>query len=134
LDYGQTIHAKECEARPGTVGTIPYLAPEMEDARYGHSVDIWASGVVGLLLFVTDGSLEWGYVVREKNRYTQRVQSLQTAPRDSVENLLLQMLLWDPSQRPTAATTLKHSCFATLLDTARDTMSQNPRSKRGAPT
>ncbi|KKY14005.1 hypothetical protein UCDDS831_g08550 [Diplodia seriata] len=39
LDFGHAIHAPRASPRPGAVGTVPYLAPEMERAAYGPGVD-----------------------------------------------------------------------------------------------
>ncbi|KAL1646557.1 hypothetical protein SLS58_003143 [Diplodia intermedia] len=52
LDFGHAIRAPRASPRPGAVGTVPYLAPEMERAAYGPGVDVWALGVVGWQLFV----------------------------------------------------------------------------------
>jgi serine/threonine protein kinase len=130
LDYGQTIRASRCDPKPGAIGTVPYLAPEMEKSTYGHKVDIWASAIVGLQLFLTGGKTEWKNVVDEKARYMRRVQSLRGAPQDGIENLLAKMLAWDSLQRPTADDTLKHPCFRAVLDVINPQLGQ----KRRAPT
>jgi serine/threonine protein kinase len=114
LDYGQTIQATTCQPKPGTVGTIPYIAPEMETSAYGHGVDIWASGIVGLQLFVTDGKTQWMQITHEKARYTRWMKSLGMKPSGSIESLLLEMLSWDPIERPSAAIAQNHPCFLGL--------------------
>ncbi|KAH9203300.1 kinase-like domain-containing protein [Leptodontidium sp. 2 PMI_412] len=59
LDYGETVRAERCEPCPGKAGTIPFLAPEMERQAYGKEVDLWATGIVGMQLFVSGGKLLW---------------------------------------------------------------------------
>jgi len=54
LDYGQTINASTFDPKKEKAGTPAYRAPEMEDQIYGSAVDIWACGIIGLQLFVTD--------------------------------------------------------------------------------
>jgi len=69
LDYGNSVRAATCDPKPGSVGTIPFLAPEMESTRYDQSVDIWACGIFGLSLFVTKGSLRWQNVIHARGKY-----------------------------------------------------------------
>ncbi|KAI0549156.1 hypothetical protein F4679DRAFT_547727 [Xylaria curta] len=43
------MHIKKGEFldhRPGTVGTIGYLAPELEMLCWDHSIEIWSMGVI----------------------------------------------------------------------------------------
>ncbi|KAL5325391.1 hypothetical protein ACEPPN_006516 [Leptodophora sp. 'Broadleaf-Isolate-01'] len=114
LDYGQAVRAVSCEPKPGLVGTVPYLAPEMELRTYGPGVDIWACGVIGLQLFVTAGILQWKNVTHERRKFELVVTALQDEPADSVSNLLSQMLVWDPSERVLAEVALGHACFSGL--------------------
>ncbi|KAK2731287.1 hypothetical protein FQN57_003533 [Myotisia sp. PD_48] len=49
LDIGTARHIQADESlppEPGTVGTIGYLAPELELDSYNHSIDIWSMGVI----------------------------------------------------------------------------------------
>ena len=49
LDIGTSAHLRQGTTRkphPGALGTIGYLAPELELEEYDHSIDIWAMGVV----------------------------------------------------------------------------------------
>ncbi|OJD32287.1 ste20-like serine threonine-protein kinase-like [Diplodia corticola] len=98
LDFGHAIHAPRAHPRPGTVGTIPYLAPEMEPLplpppqsspsspssspppppTYGPAVDVWALGVVGWQLFVQPG-LPWRRVPEEEGVWAGRVAALRGA-------------------------------------------------------
>jgi len=116
LDYGETVHQSTCDSKPGTVGTIPYLAPEMEAMIYGKEVDIWACGVVGLMLFWSMGKNSWFRVVNEQVKWQEVLTKLKSSgfPSTSVQMLLVQMLEWDPTNRITAVNALVHPCFATL--------------------
>jgi serine/threonine protein kinase len=107
LDFGNSVQQNSCRAKPGHVGTIPYLAPEMEIADYDRTVDLWACGVIGLQLHVTEGKLRWRHVVRNKAEfldgklaYDKQMAALRTAAPDSVENLLVTLLAWDASEAP----------------------------------
>ncbi|SMR62293.1 unnamed protein product [Zymoseptoria tritici ST99CH_1E4] len=61
LDLGSAMECGEFHRKsdPGTIGTVGYLAPEMEDGNpkvYGTKVDVWAMGCVALeLLLPRDG-------------------------------------------------------------------------------
>jgi serine/threonine protein kinase len=125
LDVGSSVQQDTCYPDPGHVGTIPYLAPEMESDNYDRSVDLWACGVVGLQIFATKGRLPWRHVLRNKERfqagkqaYDQQVTVLRSAAPDSVENLLLVLLAWETSERGTAQEALQHKCFADLKQAA----------------
>lgn len=74
------------------MGTIPFLAPEMESTRYDQSVDIWAYSIFELSLFVTNGSLRWQNVVHARGEYDTTLVDLQGKSPASIENLLGQML------------------------------------------
>ncbi|KAI9730219.1 MAG: hypothetical protein M1834_005983 [Cirrosporium novae-zelandiae] len=113
FDFGQAIKQAEVKSTPGYIGTIPYLAPEMQvkGEVYTNRVDIWALGVVGFQLFVTRGRSPWRSLLLEKSRYQDAVKVLHDAPDDSIENLLYRMLEWDQSQRISAKEALEHSCF-----------------------
>jgi len=125
LDFGNSVRQKSCRAEPGHVGTIPYLAPEMEIADYDQSVDLWACGVIGLQLHVTAGKLLWRHVVRNKpefadgkRAYDKQMAALRTAAPDSAMNLLVTLLAWDASARGTARGALLHSCFSDIRSQA----------------
>jgi serine/threonine protein kinase len=114
LDYGNTVRAATCDPKPGSVGTIPYLAPEMESTPYDQRVDIWACGIFGLGLFVTNGSLRWQNVIHARGKYDTTLADLQDKSPASVENLLGELLAWDPAGRVSAEFALKHNCFSGL--------------------
>jgi len=130
LDYGNSVRATTCDPKPGSVGTIPFLAPEMEFTRYDQSVDIWACGIFGLGLFVTNGSLRWQNVVPARGEYDTTLADLQEKSPASVENLLGQMLAWNPAERISAESALKHDCFSGLSCTDHPSACQ-PGQKRG---
>ena len=49
LDVGTSRHIQaggSLRPEPGTVGTIGYLAPELELEDYDHSIDIWSMGII----------------------------------------------------------------------------------------
>lgn len=114
LDYGQTVCATSCEPKVGSIGTIPYLAPEMELETYGPGVDIWACGIIGRQLFITDGKFGWQNVVHERGEFITAMTILNEEAANTVANLILQMLNWDPSQRISAKDALQHPCFSSL--------------------
>ena len=114
LDYGNAVHAATCDPKPGFVDTIPFLAPEMEATSYGPSVDVWACGIFGLSLFVTKGHLRWHHVIHARGEYDVILAGLQEQSPISIENLLGQMLAWDPTERASAKSALGHCCFSGL--------------------
>ena len=62
LDLGQACQLPASSSSgipptPGKLGTVGYLAPEMESRPYTAAVDIWAAGVVAHELFL--GSHPW---------------------------------------------------------------------------
>ena len=130
LDYGQTIRTATCDPRQGSVGTVSYLAPEMELERYGQGVDIWACGIVGLQLFITDGKLNWRNVVDEKIKFDRTLAPLRGASSTTVNNLLSQMLASDPEERISAESALTHSCFASLPHAGLQSVNVQPGQKR----
>ena len=93
LDYGQAVRSQSCKPTPGKIGTIPYLAPEMEVKEYGQGVDMWACGVIGRQLFDTDGRLEWQNVVQMKNNYDRAIEGLLAKSANNVGIWLAKCLL-----------------------------------------
>lgn len=64
LDVGISRHIQAGELlRPdsGTVGTVGYLAPELELERYDHSIDIWSMGII--LFELTYGYHPWKFSI-----------------------------------------------------------------------
>lgn len=49
LDVGTSRHIQAgglLQPKPGTVGTVGYLAPELELENYDYSIDIWAMAII----------------------------------------------------------------------------------------
>lgn len=92
LDYGNAVRATTYDPKPSFVGTIPFLAPEMEATSYSPCVDVWACGIFGLSLFVTKGHLRWHHVIHARGEYDVILASLQEQSPTSIKNLLGQML------------------------------------------
>lgn len=111
LDYGQTVRQLTCEPIPGRVGTVSFLAPEMEVSTYGKEVDIWASGILGVMLFQSMGKALWGNVVHQRAKWQQMVIILESFPKGSVQSLMRAMLTWDLTERITAVEALRYTCF-----------------------
>lgn len=64
LDVGTSRHIQaggSLHAVPGTVGTIGYLAPELELEDYDHSIDIWSMGII--LFELTYNYHPWKYAI-----------------------------------------------------------------------
>lgn len=114
LDYGHATRATACEPKKGSVGTIAYLAPEMEVTTYGREVDIWACGIIGRQLFKTDGKIQWQNVTQDQRDYKSAMVGLQAEPKMEVGNLLSHLLAWNPEERISAANALKHACFSDM--------------------
>jgi serine/threonine protein kinase len=64
LDVGTSRHIQEggsLQPKPGTVGTVSYLAPELELEAYDHSIDIWSMGII--LFLLTYDYHPWKYAI-----------------------------------------------------------------------
>lgn len=74
LDNGTSAHLPHdamMNPTPGGVGTVGYLAPELEMDYYDHSIDIWAMGII--LYFLTYSHHPWKFALNpwrdiEKNQ------------------------------------------------------------------
>jgi serine/threonine protein kinase len=119
---------KRIRATPGRVGTIPYLAPEMEwDSAYSAGVDVWALAVIGYRLLTPHGRHPWPFLMNPWNRRTGNGKDRDTfhscckalcdelgaAGKNTIEDLLHRMLRpdWRPvngGKRITLAQALKH--------------------------
>lgn len=127
LDLGAVYHVEGGELvsgirpKPGRVGTVMYLAPEMEFERYNERVDIWAFGLV--VHEVMKGFHPWKMSVNpwhpEQNKrfadtmtyYSSHQREWNEAAADTVENLLSRLLAWKPNERFSAAEALQHPFF-----------------------
>jgi serine/threonine protein kinase len=64
LDNGTSAHLRPgtlMKPTPGRVGTIGFLAPELEIKDYDHSIDIWAMGIT--LYCLTYNRHPWRYAL-----------------------------------------------------------------------
>jgi hypothetical protein len=64
LDVGTSRHIQtggSLRPVPGTVGTVGYLAPELELEDYDHSIDIWSMGII--LFELTYNCHPWKYAI-----------------------------------------------------------------------
>lgn len=60
LDNGSSVRLSPgtmMQSDPGTVGTLGFLAPELEFEVYDYSIDIWAMGIV--LYYLTYNDHPW---------------------------------------------------------------------------
>ncbi len=131
LDLGQiyrtdSIDSSQAEIlpRPGQIGTVMYLAPEMEHKPYNDRVDIFALGIVSHELIY--GFHPWRTSVnpwpRDKTSLTHptlpkfhvTMKKLGACAAESFENLILCMLWWDPDQRISASEALQHSAIVMI--------------------
>ena len=127
LDLGQAYHIGASEAqlgiqpKPGQIGTVLYLAPEMEVQAYNERVDIWAFGLIALEAIT--GFRPWKMSVnpwrRDTNPHYEATMTYYNAYQrdwkrsgpDTVQNLVSILLELDPRRRLSAAQTLKHPFF-----------------------
>ena len=64
LDVGTSAylqHGTTRKSRPGTLGTVGYLAPELEMEEYDHGIDIWAMGII--LYQLTYNDHPWNFTL-----------------------------------------------------------------------
>lgn len=64
LDNGTAAYiqpGRMLRPKPGEIGTVGFLAPELELDDYDHGVDIWAMGVI--LYYLTYGHHPWNYAL-----------------------------------------------------------------------
>lgn len=146
IDFGCAVLGKpgdQWEPKPGTCGTIGYLAPELENATYspwktyGAAVDMWSVGCIGLELFRSELPLELERTYRHENPFRARdneredvragrerackqiqegVQKLRGNPWYTLENLLGGLLDLSPAERLTAIQALGHRSIEGSLE------------------
>ncbi|EME76773.1 uncharacterized protein MYCFIDRAFT_217161 [Pseudocercospora fijiensis CIRAD86] len=140
LDLAQAINPKTspdaCVPRPGTLGTLGYLAPELENAafcpspaspKYDSKVDIFSLGVVALDLLHRPPShhqdVEWTRNPNpflnkhggEYQRFKSAIARLRCSDRLSPEFLISQMLEPYPTMRLDADSALRHPFLETAV-------------------
>ena len=105
----------EGERKRTVCGTPNYIAPEILDGKTGHSyeVDIWSLGVIIYTLIIGKPPFEARDV---KTTYKRIKMNAYTFPENAIiseaaKNLISQILVLDPSKRPTLDQILTHDFF-----------------------
>ena len=105
----------EGERKRTVCGTPNYIAPEILDGKTGHSyeVDIWSLGVIIYTLIIGKPPFETRDV---KTTYKRIKMNAYTFPENAIiseaaKNLISQILVLDPSKRPTLYQILTHDFF-----------------------
>ena len=105
----------EGERKRTVCGTPNYIAPEILDGKTGHSyeVDIWSLGVIIYTLIIGKPPFETRDV---KTTYKRIKMNAYTFPENAIiseaaKNLISQILVLDPSKRPTLDQILTHDFF-----------------------
>jgi len=105
----------EGERKRTVCGTPNYIAPEILDGKTGHSyeVDIWSLGVIIYTLIIGKPPFETRDV---KTTYKRIKMNAYTFPENAIiseaaKNLIGQILVLDPSKRPTLDQILTHDFF-----------------------
>ena len=105
----------EGERKRTVCGTPNYIAPEILDGKTGHSyeVDIWSLGVIIYTLIIGKPPFETRDV---KTTYKRIKMNAYNFPEnaiisDSAKNLITQILVTDPSKRPSLDQILIHDFF-----------------------
>lgn len=125
LDYGLAVQQMSCQPNKER-GTAPYRAPEMRTAWYGEKVDVWACGVIGLvLLWSLDGQRPWQSPPKDNKEIDEYFRKHgEPASADKAANptrtylygLLRSMLQWDPKERISAEEALNHRVFQLVAE------------------
>ena len=105
----------EGERKRTVCGTPNYIAPEILDGKTGHSyeVDIWSLGVIIYTLIIGKPPFETRDVKTTYKRIKMNAYSFpETAIiSEAAKNLISQILVTDPSKRPTLDQILTHDFF-----------------------
>jgi polo-like kinase 1 len=105
----------EGERKRTVCGTPNYIAPEILDGKTGHSyeVDIWSLGVIIYTLIIGKPPFETRDVKTTYKRIKMNAYSFpETAIiSEAAKNLVSQILVTDPSKRPTLDQILTHDFF-----------------------
>lgn len=124
IDLGQACRQRKegLQPKPKTVGTIGYLAPELENSHfaptYDAKIDVWSLGAVAYYLFVL-GRIPWNLT---RNMFLQPPphgdttlvvfreirKTLLSGPPSSIESLIGNMLAEYPQERPSIREVLGH--------------------------
>ena len=105
----------EGERKRTVCGTPNYIAPEILDGKTGHSyeVDTWSLGVIVYTLIIGKPPFETRDVKTTYKRIKMNAYSFpETAViSEAAKNLISQILVTDPSKRPTLDQILTHDFF-----------------------
>lgn len=114
--------------RPGQVGTIGWLAPELEDSQivpqYSAAVDIWSLGAVGFHLFLSPrrpwvSNQQYNTFMHKDDpafgAFLALVHELSQRAPNSLEHLIGQMLSYSPNERPVMYSVLGHHALVDIL-------------------
>ena len=115
-DFGEATKLDfEGERKRTVCGTPNYIAPEILDGKTGHSyeVDIWALGIIIYILIIGRPPFETRDV---KTTYKRIKMNAYSYPENAIiseaaKNLICQILVTDPSKRPSLDTILIHDFF-----------------------
>ena len=113
-DFGLARHLYRGDKITDKVGTLNYMAPEIIEANgYYYEVDIWAVGIIiyqliiGVLPFKGDNNLETENKIKEALiKYPENAIISNAA-----EDLIKQILVKDPKERPSLRQILEHDFF-----------------------
>ncbi|KAI9885874.1 MAG: hypothetical protein M1823_002353 [Watsoniomyces obsoletus] len=134
FDFSLAIITEEpIPPRPGSVGTIGYLAPELESRPYGSPVDVYATGMMAalMLLRLHHPPNPDGLRARNTNATADLVIQLENAPIDtSTIHLVGDLMHQDPQRRPSAASARQHWLFQTVPALMPAELSPAPGDKR----
>jgi serine/threonine protein kinase len=92
LDVGTSRHIQagaSLQPKPGTVGTVGYLAPELELEDYDHSINIWSMGII--LFELTYNYHPWKYAINPW-RDGKTNEALRPSFRESYQNAIDRMV------------------------------------------
>ena len=105
----------EGERKRTVCGTPNYIAPEILDGKTGHSyeVDIWSLGVIIYTLIIGKPPFETRDVKTTYKRIKMNAYSIPESAiiSESAKNLISQILVTDPSRRPSLDQILIHDFF-----------------------
>ena len=117
-DFGLAKKLRQNETIKGVAGTLSYMAPEiLQDKEYSYEVDIWAIGVI--MYFLLIGELPFKDPNKEK--IAEKIQRVNYSfPKNAIisnaaKDLIKQILVLDPKDRPTLNQILIHDFFEGLI-------------------
>ncbi|KAI4190736.1 MAG: hypothetical protein L6R41_000598 [Letrouitia leprolyta] len=150
-DFGGAIRSSEAgwSPRPGTCGTIGWLAPELENPQYAikyrQGVDVWSLGAVGYTLFESARRPWMSQKLHNTflhptdpavQAYQSMMRHLSNHQPDTLKGLLFQMLQAYPVRRTTLRGALANPVLQPILSQLRDengAVGASIGSKRPAP-